>query len=73
MMTKRTAKRKAEANGHLIGRFQTRTFTPDFGRTQTKLYDVAHCQRCEAALFANENKESAKSSNPALERRCGTD
>jgi hypothetical protein len=68
-MTKRNARRKAEQNGHQLGNFKARVFSATFGRTTEKMYDVAHCRRCQAACFANE-PATATDVNPALQRRC---
>lgn len=64
-MTRQTAKRKATNNGHSIGRFVRRNFgSPVYD------YDVARCDKCNLALFANQHPKTTCPANPALDNKC---
>jgi hypothetical protein len=67
-MNKRRAQKLATAKGHTLSRFETRGSV----RTGEKLYDTAHCVKCEAVCFANEAASQADAGdvNPAVQRQC---
>jgi hypothetical protein len=71
-MNKATARKKATANGHVLGRFTARRASsrPEYGTRGQKLYDVAHCERCGDAVFANDPDAGPDEVNPAVQEKC---